>query len=162
MQFRREWVLLRPMTIVICGLCVSELSAQTNTSCLMTEDQDNCVRVVACIGDDGQWFNGRAFGRGEGVFAGTVSDGTLCEGTWMEQNVFGLGQADVSCADGRQGAVFYTYQDSVTGTAVGHGVLNTGEAVQIWSGNNVLQYLKSQTGAQVAMLPCQAGLIPMS
>ena len=95
------------------------LSAQSATHCPRTADDSNCVRVVACIGDEGVWFNGRAFGRGEGTFSGTKSTGLMCEGTWMSRNAFGLGQADVMCEDGRKGRVFYTYQDEYTGTAVG-------------------------------------------
>ena len=48
------------------------LSAQSAIHCPMTADDSNCVRVVACIGDEGVWFNGRAFGRGEGTFSGTT------------------------------------------------------------------------------------------
>jgi len=103
------------------------LSAQSATHCPMTADDANCVRVVACIGDEGVWFNGRAFGRGEGTFSGTTSTGLMCEGTWMSRNAFGLGQADVMCGDGRKGRVFYTYQDEYTGTAVGQGAMHSGE-----------------------------------
>ena len=42
-------------------------SAQSATHCPMTADDSNCVRVVACIGDEGVWFNGRAFGQGYGA-----------------------------------------------------------------------------------------------
>ena len=82
------------------------LSAQSATHCPMTTDDSNWVRVVACLGDEGVWFNGRAFGRGEGTFSGTTSTGMMCEGMWMSRNAFGLGQADVMCGDGRNGRVF--------------------------------------------------------
>ena len=118
----------------------------------MTADDANCVRVVACIGDEGVWFNGRAFGRGEGTFSGTTSTGQMCEGTWMSCNAFGLGQADVMCGDGRQGRVFYTYQDEYTGTAVGQGAMHSGEKIKIWSGTNVLEYLRGDTGERIAYL----------
>ncbi len=143
-------------------LCASTVNAQSNTSCSMTDDAENCNRVVACVGSDGLWFNGRAFGRGEGTFAGKLSDGTLCDGTWMSRNLLGLGQADVTCEDGRSGRVFYTYQDSYTGTAIGNGLMNTGESIKIWSGNNVLAYLRGDTGERIAMLPCNGAAIPIS
>ena len=136
--------------------------AQSQTSCSMTNDQENCNRVVACVGSEGLWFNGRAFGRGEGTFAGTLSDGTLCSGTWMSRNLLGLGQADVSCEGGREGRLFYTYQDSYTGPAIGQGLMNTGEAVKIWSGNNVLAYLRGDTGERIAILPCGDGVLLIS
>ena len=79
------------------------LSAQSATHCPMTADDANCVRVVACIGDEGVWFNGRAFGRGEGTFSGTTSTGLMCEGTWISRNAW---TRLMSCV-----RVFYTYQD---------------------------------------------------
>ena len=134
---------LFPTTMLFALLVFPQnLSAQSATHCPMTADDANCVRVVACIGDEGVWFNGRAFGRGEGKFSGATSDGLMCNGTWMSRNVFGLGQADVLCEDGRQGRVFYTYQDEYTGTAVGQGAMHSGEKIKIWSGTNVLEYLR--------------------
>ena len=137
------------------------LSAQSATHCPMTADDSNCVRVVAYIGAEGVWFNGRAFGRGEGTFSGTTSTGLMCEGTWMSRNAFGLGQADVMCGDGRKGRVFYTYQDEYTGTAVGQGAMHSGEKIKIWSGTNVLEYLRGDTGERIAYLPCDGGAILM-
>ena len=118
---------LFPATMLFTLLVFPQnLSAQSATHCPMTADDANCVRVVACIGDEGVWFNGRAFGRGEGTFSGTTSTGLMCEGTWMSRNAFGLGQADVMCEYGRKGRVFYTYQDEYTGTAVGQGAMHSG------------------------------------
>ncbi len=117
---------LFPATMLFTLLVFPQnLSAQSATHCPMTADDANCVRVVACIGDEGVWFNGRAFGRGEGTFSGTTSMGLMCKGTWMSRNAFGLGQADVMCEDGRKGRVFYTYQDEYTGTAVGQGAMHS-------------------------------------
>ena len=137
------------------------LSAQSETACPMTGDDSNCVRVVACIGDQGVWFNGRAFGRGEGTFSGTTSTGLMCGGTWMSRNAFGLGQGDIICENGQKGRVFYTYQDESKGTAVGQGAMYSGERIKIWSGTNVLVYLRGDTGELVAYLPCDGGAILM-
>ena len=137
------------------------LSAQSATHCPMTADDSNCVRVVACIGDEGVWFNGHALGRGEGTFSGTTSTDLMCEGTWMSCNAFGLGQADVMCEDGSKGRVFYTYQDEYTGTAVGQGAMHSGEKIKIWSGTNVLEYLRVDTSEHIAYLPCDGGAILM-
>ena len=68
----------------------------------------------------------------------------------MSRNAFGLGQADVMCEDGRKGRVFYTYQDEYTGTAVGQGAMHSGERIKIWSGTNVLEYLR---GTRANVLP---------
>ncbi|NBT43286.1 MAG: hypothetical protein EBT20_23020 [Alphaproteobacteria bacterium] len=137
------------------------LSAQSATHCPMTANDANCVRVVACIGNEGAWFNGRAFGRGEGTFSGTTSTDLMCERTWMSCNAFGLAQTDVMCEDGSKGRVFYTYQDEYTGTAVGQGAMHSGEKIKIWSGTNVLEYLRGDTGEHIAYLPCDGGAILM-
>ena len=126
------------------------LSAQSATHCPMTANDANCVRVVACIGNEGAWFNGRAFGRGEGTFSGMTSTDLMCERTRMSCNAFGLGQADVMCEDGSKGCVFYTYQDEYSGTAVGQGAMHSGEKIKIWSGTNVLEYLRGDTGERIA------------
>ena len=149
---------LLPAMIVMA----TQLSAQTRTSCDMTEDDSNCVRVLACMGNTGEWLNGRAFGRGEGTFAGTTSKGVTCSGDWMSRNSLGLGQADIFCDDGRTGRVFYTFQDEYTGTAIGQGAMTSGEGIRMWSGLHVLSYLRGDTGERVALLPCVGGDIPIS
>lgn len=127
----------------------------------MTEDQSNCTRIVACVGNQGVWFNGRGFGNGAGTFAGAMSDGSTCSGDWVARNAIGIGQASVTCTDGRKGTVYYTYQDPRTGTALGKGRMNTGEDIEIWTGRNVLAYLSAKTG-QALILPCSGGAVPIS
>lgn len=141
------------------ALCLGTPSL-AQTTCPMTGDQSNCSRILACIGSD-RWFEGRGIGRGNGTLAGTMSDGTTCTGTWTARNWFGAGQADVICDDGMSVTVLYTYQDEWTGTAVGGGEANTGDWVQAWSGNNVLDYLEAETG-RIKSLPCSFGDIPVS
>ena len=79
----------------------------------------------------------------------------------MARNAFGLGQAYVMCEVGRKGRVFYTYQDEYTGTAVGQGAMHSGEKIKIWSGTNVLEYLRGDTGERNAYLPCDGGSVLM-
>lgn len=136
--------------------------ASEPTECRLTDDRTSCTRVLACIGDQGRWFNGRAMGRGEGTLAGTISDGTICAGTWTERNIFGAGQADVACDDGMTVTVIYFYQEPYTGTAIGRGIASTGVGVKSWSGLHVLDYLKQETGLPHATLPCGAFDIPIS
>ncbi len=130
--------------------------ADDTSLCPLTADQDNCVRILACIGDHGRWFHGRAFGRGSGDLIGEMSDGVTCTGDWTSRNPMGLGQADVACDDGTTGTVLYTYQDHWTGTTTGLGSLSNGSRIEAWSGLNVLDYLDSQTG-RARTLPCAAG-----
>jgi len=133
-------------------------------SCDTTNDQASCTPVVACIGVEGTWFNGRAFfGRGEGVLDGQISTGAHCKGRWVEQNLFGLGQADLECDDGMTITLLYTVLDSYTGTAIGHGRTNRGELVEAWSGQNVLAFIQNEDPENpVITLHCGVTSIPLS
>ncbi len=132
-------------------------------ACETTDDQASCSRIVACIGVDGKWFNGRAFGRGAGGLDGQLSTGATCKGRWVERNALGLGQADVECDDGMTATVLYTYQDAYTGTAIGHGRSNQGDLVEVWSGQNVLAYLQNEDPDNpVITLHCGLSSIPLS
>ncbi len=153
--------MFRPLLLVAIS-AAHPAAGQSDTSCDVEMDQSSCNRVVACVGDQGRWFNGRAFGRGSGTLSGTMSDGVTCSGLWQSRNFLGVGQADVTCGDGQKGRVFFTYQDPESGTAVGSGLTTDGQDIKIWSGNNVLAYLRAQTGEPVASLPCTSGDIPVS
>lgn len=128
----------------------------------MTDDQGNCVRILACVGSEGRWFNGRSFGRGKGSLAGLINSGEVCTGTWTSRNRLGLGEANVSCDGGMEVTVLYTYQDEYTGTAIGRGITNDGQFVQAWSGLHVLKYLRDLNGSAIATLPCGGMNVPIS
>lgn len=130
--------------------------------CPLTEDSSSCSRILACIGEDGRWFHGRAFGRGAGTLAGVTDDGVTCSGDWVTQNAFGLGQADVTCSDGMTVTVYYDYQDYYTGTAMGRGLSNRGQMVQSWSGDHVLSYFADGKPLSTARLRCGSHDIPIS
>jgi hypothetical protein len=130
--------------------------------CDLTDDQSSCSRVLACFGDQGRWFEGRAFGRGMGTLSGTVNDGVGCAGIWTSENADGVGEAQVRCEDGLKVTVLFTYQDSYTGTTTGEGVASTGVAVKTWSGLHVPEFLRSQSKTGEAALPCGAVEIPIS
>jgi hypothetical protein len=142
-------------------LCAPAM-AEEPSLCPMTDDQANCVRVLACIGDQGRWFHGRAFGRGEGTLAGVVNDGVVCQGTWTSRNAMGLGQADVVCEDGAKIGVLYFYQDEYTGTALGRGESDRGDLVQSWSGEHVLDYFRDGNPTADAVLKCGTHAIAIS
>lgn len=155
------------MRVFPCGLigafCLFLPAAVTASAlCPMTGDQQNCVRVLACIGDKGRWFHGRALGRGSGTLAGVTDDGVSCAGTWTARNVMGLGQADVACDDGMTVRVIYFYQDEWTGTAIGRGISATGEVVKSWSGTHVLDYFRNGAPVGEARLRCGEQDIPIS
>lgn len=102
-------------------------------------DPTSCVRVLACIGEDGAWFEGRAFGWDNGTVSGRINTGVTCEGTWSTR--YSVGVSQLTCSDGTSIEVLYTNQDNATGTGIGHGQDSKGRAVQSWSGEHVLDYL---------------------
>ncbi len=150
---------LLPILLFVGALPVT---ADEASLCPMTDDQQNCVRVLACIGNQGRWFHGRSFGRGEGTLAGVISDGVACSGTWTSRNAVGLGQADVTCDDGMSVTVLYYYQDEYTGTALGKGVTNRDQPVQSWSGDHVIDYFRDGSPTDDAVMKCGAFDIPLS
>lgn len=146
--------------LLLCGGAAAG-SAQT-PDCPTAPGQESCARVLACFGDEGVWFDGRSYGRGEGTLAGQTSEGALCSGTWVSDNGFGLGQADATCDDGFAVRVFFFYQDPYTGTTLGRGIGTDGRIVRSWSGLHVLDYLDDGNSPDGALLPCGAAPIPIS
>lgn len=136
--------------------------AKTSLPGEVTPDQTSCSRIFACIGDQGRWFQGRAFGRGEGVLDGSTDDGVACRGTWTNSNALGVGQANMACDENMTADVYYSLQDGETGTGIGRGMTRNGEAVQSWTGTPVLEFLKRHSASAQAMLPCGASDIPIS
>jgi len=121
---------------------------------------DNCVRVLACIGQGGLWFDGQARGWNEGTVQGATSDGVACSGRWRSGGFLGTGSSRMECADGRQVAVVYFMQDNETGTVVGRGQDDRGTGITVWTGQNVLEYLTPR-GTVGASLPCGPMSIPV-
>jgi hypothetical protein len=152
----------RALLPVAFGILAMPVWAQNTDLCPMTDDNENCVRVVACIGDAGRWFHGRAYGRGTGTVAGVMSDGVACSGTWVSRNAVGMGEAEVTCDDAVTVRVLYYYQDSTTGTAKGRGETSTGDLVEIWSGTHVLDYFRDGDPSAEGLLQCGDYGIPMS
>lgn len=144
--------------IILCA----QASAQDTGLCQnIPFSSENCVRVLACVGDQGVTFDGKARGWDAGTVSGLMSDGTICTGTWDSNGPFGTGIATMSCNDGKGLDVVYYNQDNITGTVIGRGVDTSGRTVQVWTGENVLQFL-TPLGAFGAALPCIQGEIPIS
>ena len=153
---------LRPVAPPVAPPAPPPISAQSELQapCAMTEGADNCARILACIGDGGTWFAGRAIGRGAGKLVGVMSNGATCTGHWTERNWFGAGQADVACSNGETGRVYFTYQDRWTGTATGNGKMSGGARLESWSGNRVPEFMTQTTGKPA--LPCGETAVPIS
>ena len=142
--------------------CLAATAAPAVDLCPVKEDNTNCSRILACFGDDGTWFHGRSIGRGTGVVGGVLSDGTICRGTWVSENSFGLGQADVECDDGVTVTVIFTVQDGLTGTVTGYGQTSDGRKVTALSGLHVLDYFSKETGLPNGVFRCGQTEIPIS
>lgn len=113
--------------------------------------QKNCVRVLACWDGKTQWFDGQARGWDQGTVAGTLSDGQTCAGWWRSGGPMGVGLGQITC-DTLSADVIYHTQDNETGTVIGSGRDTTGATIQIWSGLNVLDFLKDSD--EIPRLPC--------
>ena len=123
--------------------------------------ESNCTQVLACVGDDGLWFRGRAFGWDTGNVSGQVSDGTKCDGTWTSGGLFGTGFSSLECTDQTSVTVIYHQQDSKTGTVIGTGRFSDGRNVAVWTGRHVLTFLTNEKNG-LPMLPCGGDPIPIS
>jgi hypothetical protein len=121
--------------------------------------QDNCVRVLACIGDAGVYFDGQARGWDAGPVTGVMSTGVTCSGEWRSDGPAGTGLSSLACSDQSRADVVYYSQDNETGTVIGQGLDSRGRYIRVWSGTNVLDFL---TEDGETALPCVQGDIPIS
>ena len=69
---------------LLAAICLSTpVIAQDVRACRnIPFSQDNCVRFVGCIGDQGLRFDGKARGWDQGTATAEISDFTQCRGTW--------------------------------------------------------------------------------
>ena len=157
-----------PVLVVLASLCAAlPAAAQTlDRSCGIDApeigDPLACSPVVACFEATGVYFIGRAIGWDRGTLAGTTSAGATCTGDWVSRNRLGVGQAGFACDDGTSGTVFFTYQDSLTGTATGQGLAAPLGRLRDWSGRNIRQILIAETGEIDPQLMCGDVPIPIS
>jgi hypothetical protein len=124
----------------------------------LTGRPDSCTRVVACIGDDGVWFDGRGAGWNEGTLAGQLSTGATCTGSWACTDAT-TARTVFACDDGTEGAALAVLQDPLTGTPIAEGTTTDGRAIVAWSGEHVLDVLRGPTGEP--SLPCIPEGIPI-
>ncbi|WP_298915847.1 hypothetical protein [uncultured Roseobacter sp.] len=120
-----------------------------------------CVPFVGCVGEQGDFFTGRALGRTEGTLAVETSGGVICSGDWIPRNFLGVGQANFTCDDGKTGIAYFTYQDPRTGTATGNGLLSDGSKLLVWSGNNIRQFLAIDPNNPDGNLTCANSVVPI-
>ena len=116
----------------------------------------NCVRVLACLGSEGLWFDGQAHGWDTGDVVGQLSTGQPCAGSWSSNGLFGTGFSSMECAGGLSARVLYHTLHNETGTVEGSGVDSQNRKVRVWTGLSVLEFLEKETGKPNA-LPCEDG-----
>ncbi len=137
--------------------------AQGEAPCtIKTGKKSSCAPIIGCIPATGVFFSGRALGWNKGILAGTTSDGAVCTGDWVSRNALGLGASNIFCDNGVNAKVFFFYQDSLTGTATGHGITNSGNKIQVWAGQNIKAYISKETGQVDPKLLCGTTEIPIS
>lgn len=143
-------------------LCAATAAHPQATSCQsIAGSAENCVRVLACVGMNGVYFDGQARGWNEGTVKGVMSTGVTCRGTWTADGPLGAGMSRLQCDNGIEIGVIYHTQDNETSTVIGNGSDSAGQPIEVWSGKNVLAFLTPE-GEVSARLPCPDGAIPMS
>lgn len=66
------------------------------------------------------------------------------------------------CDDDMTAVVYYTLQDGYTGTGIGEGSSSTGQAIQSWTGEHVVEFFQRQSPSSTAMMQCGDHDIPIS
>jgi hypothetical protein len=141
------------------ALAVLALPVFANPDCENTGGPDSCSRVLACIGEDGVWFDGRSVGWNSGTLAGELNDGTICTGSWAYTGP-NVAEAHATCDHGLEIAVVAVAQDPPTGTTIAEGFTSDGRRVVAWTGNNVLEFLRGPR--REPRLPCTGDPVPIS
>lgn len=108
------------------------------------EKKKNCMRVLACIGEDGVFFDGQVRGDGVGIILGRTNEGVQCSGHWSRvdgTDVRGEGRARLKCEDGSRFHLVYDSRDRREGTQYGVGKDSKGRMIRAWTGTDVLHFL---------------------
>lgn len=118
------------------------------------DENAHCTPVFACIGSEGDFFQGRARGRGDiGLVRGRTGSGSHCSGFWQRDEVLGTGQSKLNCSDGMRAEVRWDPRKKETGYFVGTGQDSLDRPVLFWVGHFYLNRIQreNQTLAQFCM-----------
>lgn len=121
-----------------------------------------CMRVLACIGEEGVFFDGQARGDGVGIILGHTSEGVQCSGHWSSidgTDIRGEGRARLKCADGTRFHLIYDGRDQRDGTQIGVGKDSNGRMIRAWTGENVLHFLEDKNHNPT--LRCGDQMVPL-
>ena len=158
-------MLSRILSVAAITLCVSctETTSEFDADFKLNKGTDGtCVPFAGCIGDQGEYFTGRALGWDKGPLSVRSSTGTLCTGDWIVRPASGSGRASIVCDDGTKGTAEFTYQHPETGTAVGEGQMSDGRSLKVWSGRNIQQFLAATSGTADSKLSCGGVMVPLT
>lgn len=153
-----------PLVVTVVALLAAPALAgpKVDPNCDQTyEGRATCAPLIACMGETGIYFTGRAIGWNSGTFAGETNAGFACFGEWTFKGFLGLGEAVIECDNGLTGVIYFTAQDAETGTAIGIGRLSNDTKVQMWSGHNIRQFLKNESGEVEPRLMCADVEVPV-
>lgn len=122
---------------------------------LCSNPADECNKLVACNESSGEYFQGGASNADEGVIFIRSSSGTECTGDWW-RTLFGMGQAQITCDDGRQGQALFSWFERDTGTVVGNGKFDDGALIRFWTGTNLNGYFAIHGDKERPRMKCSS------
>ena len=127
------------------------------------DSRDSCSPLLACFGNSGEYFAGRALGRDDGD-PGRRNQ-FWCRSARAHGSLAILSEraeANFECDNGHSGKVIFHYRDDVSGTVEGFGFTNHGVSVRAWSGHYIQDFLDEKSGPVDTSLMCGEVEIPLS
>ena len=152
-----------PVPLALSYMFAAAAAPVPDENCVdIPDSRDSCSPLLACFGNSGEYFAGRALGRDKGTLAGVTNFGAICTGSWVSRNFIGTGEANFECDNGHWGKVIFHYRDDESGTVKGFGLTNHGVSIRAWSGHYIQDFLDEQSGQVNNKLMCGEVEIPLS
>ena len=161
-RFAIKRAVFRSAIAAFMGVVAGPVNAEPQPSCVTTLSGNWCVPLLSCIGEDGLWFKGQAYGWRSGPVTGTLSNGAACTGNWARLSDNRGGMLRVDCEGGHSATIVFQYDDPATGTVIAKGITKSGEPVVAWAGLYVPIYLRDVAGMPSNTLVCGTHEIPLS
>jgi hypothetical protein len=94
------------------------------------DSRDSCSPLLACFGNNGEYFASQALSRDDETLVGIINFGVIYTGTWVSHNFIGRTEANFECDNDHSGKVIFHYREEVNGTVEGFGFTNNGVSVR--------------------------------
>jgi hypothetical protein len=135
-----------PNAIAIFLLAATTAQAQeTIPPCVFLPDSpQNCIRFVGCINADGASFAGRSFGWNSGTVYGETSEGSICTGTWQNDNSQTKGVGDLTCDNGETATFKYFTRGEDFAGLKGVAISSQSRRMITWAAADLESYLKTK------------------